>query len=367
MNDTGRDLDGLEELERAVSKGHLQALKKLLESGRMGRHAVLIALPRAIEAESPELVGALISLGGVDPNRRGEGVTAIGYAIENGSPDVVTRLCRLGADPNLAFGRGPGRRPLHLAVEFESMDAMESPQAGYDTDFTTALLEAGADPLLADDNGCNAIDGARGCRHKNAVRLMEKYAPARSEPTIGELRGAATGKRALAEPAVVVIVNGRSVVDDTPLAMSLDEVGQVVLRPQGATAEEAWLLLPNLASGAERPGYSLVNRAVGLALEQPNPSDEVMIGDAPRLKLGKPSRPLGSKRFLWLLRPLDGGGEEQLWAIEDHKHAYSLVAFGPKIADLTPVFNWAWSGESNQRWMIRELTGKPRSADPPDL
>ncbi|MCP3994622.1 MAG: ankyrin repeat domain-containing protein [bacterium] len=355
MKDLHRDSDGIDEVDEAFLRGDFEAVKSLLKSGRVGRDAMLPALVKAIEAKSPELVAAAISLGKLDPNLQGEPYTFLHYAMENSSHEVVAMLCEQGADPNLPINTD-GWRALHMAVEVESWKYLEGEQGGYDVPLTKALLEAGADPLLADKNGSTAIDWARARWHRNAVHLMEKAVPASPKPTIGDLRTAGTvvGEGTSTDPAAVAIVNCRSVDDGTPLALSLDKAEQLILRPLGSTAEEAWFLLPNLSSGAERPGYSLLNRARGLALVQPNLTDEVMTGETPRLTLGSPSKPLGSKRFLWLLRPLESSGEQQ-WAIEDHRGAYSMVAFAHKLADRAPVSTWAWVGESDQRWLIRGL------------
>ncbi len=362
MKDHHRDSDGIDEVDEAFRRGNLEAIKSLLKSGRLGRGAMLSALVKAIEAESPELVAAAISLGKLDPNLQGEPYTLLEYAMGSSSPEVVAMLCKQGADPNVPINTN-GWRALHMAVETESCLYLEGEQGRYDVPLTRVLLEAGADPLLADKNGSTAIDLARSHQHRNAIRLMEQAVSASPKPTIGDLRiaGTVVGEYTSIDPAAVAIVNCRSVDDGTPLALSLNKAEQVILRPLGSTAEEAWFLLPNLSSGAERPGYLLLNRTRGLALLQPNLADEVMIEEAPRLTLGSPSKPLGSKRFLWLLRPLESGRGEQQWAIEDHRGAYAMVAFAHELADRAPISTWAWVGESDQRWFIRKLRPPSRN------
>ncbi|MCP3995429.1 MAG: ankyrin repeat domain-containing protein [bacterium] len=356
MDDADKNRRGLKEIEQTISEGDLQALESLLDSGRLDRRVIRMAVPRAIEAELPELVGVLVSAGELELNPADGAWPLLSYAVENGSPEVVRKLCELGADPNQIWEENSARRPLHLAVDIETLDPLEGPlpELGeYDTPFTSVLLEAGADPLLEDNKGCNAIDEARDMRHRNAVHLMERYVSGRSRPLVGELKAAGDlGERASTDPIAVVILNSVREEDGGLLALSVDESDQPALRALGSTMAEAWLLLPNVSQGAERPGYSLVNRATGLALEQPNPSDEVIVGEAPRVELRESSNPFASKRCLWSLRPVRPGKGEQLWAIQDHRHAYSI---GGHVGDRPRLFYWAWCGHDEQCWLIRQI------------
>jgi ankyrin repeat protein len=135
---------GYTPLMRAVEIKQLEIVRQLLQSGanpnlrdRDGRSTAEIA----IEADSAEIVEALLK-GGADFNvRDAYGNSVVLRTIESGSEfmsEIVAAFGRHGVNMNLGTA---SQTPLYHAVEQD------------DTKMVKLLLEAGADPSLATENG----------------------------------------------------------------------------------------------------------------------------------------------------------------------------------------------------------------------
>lgn len=111
---------------------------------------------------------------GVDINLQpqGGGLTALHWAVYNHHPKLLDFLLEQGADPDMgAGGIYVGRLPLHYAVTERSVPMAQ------------ALLDWGANPLLADHEGKSSLRLALQCYQstelpvfQELVKLMEVYA-----------------------------------------------------------------------------------------------------------------------------------------------------------------------------------------------
>lgn len=91
---------------------------------------------------------------------------ALFKACRNGSVVQMQALLSAGADPNAAYDpAGPGARPLHAAAA-----------RGYDLCVFT-LLEAGADPAIADQDGYTPLHCAAGAGHIAIAATLLAAAP----------------------------------------------------------------------------------------------------------------------------------------------------------------------------------------------
>ena len=132
------------------------------------------------------------SRGGEDVDRRRRGhsrrgqerfkVQAIHAAVASKNLDIVRAVLEAGADPNAA--QQQGFRPIHEAGSSGSRELAE------------LLLKYGADPTLKDDDGKNAIDlrarersrGIRGLARQTAGSTRACLPPARSTPKCSATR-----------------------------------------------------------------------------------------------------------------------------------------------------------------------------------
>lgn len=138
-----------------------------------GNHAPVVTaelLQRAIMCGRRDLVRLILENRQFDPSTpTSDGFTALHIAVEYYELEIIRDLCAHGADPN---ARKPGGwTPLHLAVDVEADSAHqeERPPA---VELIKALLAAGANSSLTDDNGKTPKDLANEWEHTIAARLL---------------------------------------------------------------------------------------------------------------------------------------------------------------------------------------------------
>lgn len=145
-------------LADAVSRGDAAEIRRQLtqvEADAPGSDGSTLLL-RAIEQGQVASVEALLQ-GGADPDRPGpRGDTAVHAAAFSGKPEVLRAVLAGGGDANV---RNPatGATPL--------VSALLSPNASQ----YAVLLEAGADPDLADNNGDTPLHVAARTNHGRAL------------------------------------------------------------------------------------------------------------------------------------------------------------------------------------------------------
>jgi ankyrin repeat protein len=191
-----RGQDGMTPLLLALSQGHAEVAKYLLEAGADATLADEVgntALYQAVGRGNGEFVRLLLSRSKADLNVRGQGgMTPLLLALSQGHAEVVKYLLEAGADSTLADEAGnaalhqaagdghgeivrlllshskaglnvrgqDGRTPLLLALCQGHAEAVKY------------LLEAGADATLADEAGNAALHQAAGRGHGEIVRLL---------------------------------------------------------------------------------------------------------------------------------------------------------------------------------------------------
>ena len=119
-----------------------------------------------------------IYVGGVDPDERVSGHTALTMVACRSSAETVELLLDVGADPNLASRRR--KTPLIYAAGCGNVPVVR------------VLLEAGADPNIAAPGGEAAISAARAAGEEAVVQLLLE-AGAEAEPVKSSGRRKATG------------------------------------------------------------------------------------------------------------------------------------------------------------------------------
>ena len=115
-------------------------------------------------------VAALLLERGADPDDQGAGYTPLHTAVVRGDLELVEALCARGADPNARLAEGSQQRreaywyalserwrgatPFWLAAKFAEVDIMR------------ALVDSGADPLLAADDGTTPLMSIAGIGYR---------------------------------------------------------------------------------------------------------------------------------------------------------------------------------------------------------
>ena len=130
----------------AANRSSLEVLVLLLESGAdvgvIGEHAIGAPIHAAAQADNSAGITILLEYGAYVDERNGFGWTPLHGAVMEGSLDAIVKLVAAGADINSQdYG---GASPLHFAVQTE---------AGLASQVSAILLDAGADPELADREG----------------------------------------------------------------------------------------------------------------------------------------------------------------------------------------------------------------------
>jgi ankyrin repeat protein len=180
--EAARRKDGMRALHVACRAGHTNVVRVLMRDASVKVNAVTVAdasganqrltpLHCAALADHRAVVEAMLSMttavGGVpvdiDP-RASDGSTPLHLAVREGSAAVTHALIAKGA--NVDARQNGGRTPLHVACA-------RGRQAGV---FVSMLLEASADPNIADDLGQLPLDIALGLgTNSHSVQLLKSY------------------------------------------------------------------------------------------------------------------------------------------------------------------------------------------------
>ncbi len=156
----------------AARHGRVENVRLLLDAGAdvdeaapTGESALVVA-----SFSGQGRVAALLLERGADPNDQGAGYTPLHTAVVRGDLELVEALCARGADPNARLIEGSQQRreaywfalserwrgatPFWLAAKFAEVDIMR------------ALVDRGADPLLAADDGTTPLMSIAGIGYR---------------------------------------------------------------------------------------------------------------------------------------------------------------------------------------------------------
>lgn len=162
----------LQEVEEKLLASGAEASTELIE----GTGYAFPALVLAALASTVEMVRLLVEHGAeLDSGTRCSteeqiplGSTALHCAASQGRLEIVLALLEAGCSPNVQDGRGA--TPIVYVTRFEDAD--------HHAAITRALLDAGADPLLADFRGTMAFHVAAGRGCVEVVDMLLETAPA---------------------------------------------------------------------------------------------------------------------------------------------------------------------------------------------
>jgi uncharacterized protein len=148
VNPNGALLSGETPLMTAVDNGHTDVAKLLLDRGAdvnaCETHGGQTALMWAAANRSAEIVKLLLDHGADARARSTRGFTPLLFAAQQGEVESGRLLLRAGADVN---DRGGNDRKTAVIVA----------AASGNTNFSTLLLDSGADPDLSDESGFTAL------------------------------------------------------------------------------------------------------------------------------------------------------------------------------------------------------------------
>lgn len=180
-------------LENAADQGHLDIVKLLLERGAViNRKGHFTPLRSALSNFKNDIVRFLLEAGAeIEP-------ADLIHAVWRGNEDGARQLLEAGAKVNISTNTGES--PLHFAAGSKNARMVENLiHAGADVNVQSdskldgaqtplhkaafngrdenikLLLEAGADPLLADRVGKTPEDYAKRMRHKAAATLLREW------------------------------------------------------------------------------------------------------------------------------------------------------------------------------------------------
>ena len=154
-------------LRRAAFYDDTESCRLLLEHGAVPSDAAVNAA--AWRNRDPECVKVLLDYGG-NPNPGGDDFGAINWAAWAAQTEAVKALLERGADPNHRAPAWAGAGPLHFAAFAGSRAPAERV-----TETIVALLDAGSDVNLVDDNGATPLDAAISRENHVAADLLREH------------------------------------------------------------------------------------------------------------------------------------------------------------------------------------------------
>ena len=154
-------------LRRAALYDDTESCRLLLEHGAVPSDLAVNAA--AWRNKDPECVKALLEYGG-NPNPAHDGFGAINWAAWEAQTEAVKALLERGADPNHRATEWAVGGPLHFAAFAGSRAPADRVKATIE-----ALLAAGSDVNLVDDNGKTPLDAAIDRENHAAADLLREH------------------------------------------------------------------------------------------------------------------------------------------------------------------------------------------------